>query len=503
MMLAPLLHAQGIGTVNVSTKMDFLSLIKTSTGKYVGFGNDNTTANRVISQFDAAFNEEWTLAYPSAEVLSVRSIVELNDGNYACLIPTQNNGSSVAVMKITPAGTVVFVKEYQFALGSMNAYAFSAAAPGDNGYIFGGGLCAIDNYLIKCDVNGDVEWVKAYMDTQFSGGQTVFGIVSDASGYTMASTYNDGVDRDANLWRVNTTGALQWSKLYTSPGTKQEPVKLLKKSDGSFAMICAEETIGNDDFIYFLNATGTTATLVKYEGPIQYEFVDATLDASDNIWYAAYSYSNTTNRNSLAVLNLSPTGTINWSKLSKIKPNAISATPGPILQTPSGNMALCASTSAFQTRGTVSIVDNAGQGLCTESALSAVTVPMSAPVISALSLTVSSPTVNTFNLTPQGTTFVYDRSEICGQIVANETAIAKQPSILYPNPSNGRVTLENPNGFQNGTLHVFNTAGAKVRDFSNLEGTLIDLDFQDLPTGLYLLNIEIDDQIETLRFVKQ
>ena len=67
---------------------------------------------------------------------------------------------------------------------------------------------------------------------------------------------------------------------------------------------------------------------------------------------------------------------------------------------------------------------------------------------------------------------------------------------VYPNPTTDKIIIVS-NSPQHSTL--FNTAGQKI-----LESNALELDVTDLPTGVYLLNLQnTQNQISTFKIIKQ
>jgi len=60
---------------------------------------------------------------------------------------------------------------------------------------------------------------------------------------------------------------------------------------------------------------------------------------------------------------------------------------------------------------------------------------------------------------------------------------------LYPNPSNGRIFFELPDGILNGEIRMFNLMGKMVRS-EFVQSELIEWDLRNFPPGMYLLEYE-------------
>jgi hypothetical protein len=100
----------------------------------------------------------------------------------------------------------------------------------------------------------------------------------------------------------------------------------------------------------------------------------------------------------------------------------------------------------------------------------------------------------------------YDFTELVGfkQVTASalsatltiKTEILNDIVRVYPNPTTDKIVIVS-NAPQHSTL--FNTAGQKI-----LESNALELDVTDLPTGVYLLNLQnSQNQISTFKIIKK
>ena len=79
------------------------------------------------------------------------------------------------------------------------------------------------------------------------------------------------------------------------------------------------------------------------------------------------------------------------------------------------------------------------------------------------------------------------------------TDLQQQSSFdLYPNPVRHTLTIETANQIQKSC--IYNLSGQKVKEL-NLNEPQIDV--RDLQKGLYLLHLQFDGRVETVRFVKE
>ena len=73
---------------------------------------------------------------------------------------------------------------------------------------------------------------------------------------------------------------------------------------------------------------------------------------------------------------------------------------------------------------------------------------------------------------------------------------------IYPNPFSTETILETEEPFQNVTLTMYNSLGQKVQQLKNVSGTSVVLQRDNLPGGLYFLQLSQDNSIlRTMRLL--
>jgi hypothetical protein len=74
---------------------------------------------------------------------------------------------------------------------------------------------------------------------------------------------------------------------------------------------------------------------------------------------------------------------------------------------------------------------------------------------------------------------------------------------LYPNPTNGEIIIENAN-WLNQTLAIQNMLGETVMKHTITKQTNKQkIDISELPNGIYIVQLFVNNEIQTLRLVKQ
>ncbi|MDP1746239.1 MAG: LamG-like jellyroll fold domain-containing protein, partial [Bacteroidota bacterium] len=84
-----------------------------------------------------------------------------------------------------------------------------------------------------------------------------------------------------------------------------------------------------------------------------------------------------------------------------------------------------------------------------------------------------------------------------GFVSVNENPLINYDLKLYPNPFSTQVTLQTDNLLHNATLTVYNCFGQTVKQIKNISGQTITLFRDNLPSGLYCIQLTQDNKIIT------
>jgi hypothetical protein len=185
------------------------------------------------------------------------------------------SGKFLSLISILFFSSFSFSQTFQNHYGTINYEdAFSLSVTNDNGFIvcgssFGNGAGGKDAMLIKTDSSGLLQWSKLYGG---SGDETaIYAKPIPTGGYVLCGeTFSTTTNGDAFIARTDANGNLVWWKNYGGVGYDiAYSVKPL--SDGSFIVAGLTEngamTFDYDAFLMRLNANGDSLWTKKYGGP--------------------------------------------------------------------------------------------------------------------------------------------------------------------------------------------------------------------------------------------
>lgn len=470
---------------------------------FITTGQDGTNNARMVTKWDQNFNMIWCKTFNQLDFYSFRDMVVLHDGNYAFLTSNSQHNGCGAVVKMDPNGNVLFQKEYYFNGNFLSLFSIGVAnGASDYGYVLGGGACASNNFLVKCDASGNVTWAKEYNDFTAAGVKTAFAIVPNGTGYLVASDELSGTTTDATVMRVDGNGNFMWFKQFNIPGTLEIPRRMTKLANGQLAILCTDDANNTPDVIYFLDTAATNVTYKSYSTPNDMFIRDFIDDGSANLYAVGMDYTSMT-VNTRLYMKLDYSGNIVWQKYSNGTAASTLGMFHAIAKAPSGNFAIAGGLNGSGIGQTISVIDASGNGMCvdqngsvTASVTGTLTVTPKTITATSITVSVASPsyTVGTLTLT---------RTLICGTVSTNDIEAAGEQLSLYPNPGNeSTVNIASENGLQQANIRVLNVSGQLIKEVADCNGEQYSLDVSGLSGGLYLIEVQQGEHIARLKLIR-
>ncbi|HLP11750.1 MAG TPA: hypothetical protein VK177_07415 [Flavobacteriales bacterium] len=252
----------------------FRAVASTLDSGFIAVGDSDTSLSMdvLVVKTDANGNQEWLQVlgdvssapvYPNLEL--AYGVISTYDSCYVIVGEQKLRDSTLTILpsnvwiaKLDANGNTLWIKSYG---GSSGEYATCVIESKYGGYYIGGRTESVDGdinnpsfpgqfWLIKIDVNGNMEWNKKLGGTGFDDG--LRSILENQDGTLMllgASTSSD-FDISANygesdyvLLKVDSTGTVLWNKHYGGSQTDY-PNKLIASGDGGFVL--AGITVSND-----------------------------------------------------------------------------------------------------------------------------------------------------------------------------------------------------------------------------------------------------------------
>lgn len=220
----------------------FGDVVNTPDGGYLAVGThtDNPGASpsleqeAVLVKMDASGQTVWAKTYGgNTSNEAGYSIVPTSDGNYFITGSTNrvlSTRNDVFIMKVTPNGDKIWENSFE---GSNSNLPFSTVfstgiQTSDGGYLIGARTQNFtsdvnDNYIIKVNANGLLQWSKHFGYPDESGNQTdsVADIIETSDGnYVFVSTFRGQYDggynslHDIGIVKLDTNGDILWQQAF-------------------------------------------------------------------------------------------------------------------------------------------------------------------------------------------------------------------------------------------------------------------------------------------------
>lgn len=221
-------------------------------------GNINGGDNFHIIKLDNNFNYQWDKIHGGVYLDRALCVIQTKEGGYvACGCSRSKNGfignilidDDYWIVKLDINGDIEWQKYYG---GNDNEAAYDIIQTNDGGYIVAGhtfskdgdvsGNKGLQNYwIVKLDSNGDLEWEKCFGGTDYDYARSI--IQTNDGGYIVAGSahsYDGDIPEnyatfDCWIIKLDRNGNIEWNKCYGGNAVDYAE-KIIQTSDGGYAV---------------------------------------------------------------------------------------------------------------------------------------------------------------------------------------------------------------------------------------------------------------------------
>lgn len=477
-------YAQLPGFKRLASTGFYTDMARTSSNKYLTISNYGTAQS--ISCWDSQFNLIWKQTFNISQ-FQMQKVTQTKDKNIVLMGMASSN---LVILKFDTLGNLLFTKRYTNVSGNVSMSTISPAVGNDNGFIVGGGNCIGANFLIKCDANGNVIWSKQFNNIMYSASKNASSIVHSGNDYLVSSNVLTStvtaIATDAAIMRVDANGNMLWYKQISMPADREEPVRLIRRSNNAFSLLCSTGYTNGTELIYFFDSTLTSVSYKKYINTNNINLLSAEADNSSGLICVGIQSIGTTNKGLLFRTDAS--GTILWQKLSDMTSSTYNTQLGCLLKTSTNNYAMMAATAFTFTGFGAGVIDVNGNGLCNASNINVTTTNTNPFTVTTPSVMVSSIPIIVTAQTYTNLTTTFDPLVYCGITTGINNAENNPEVSVFPNPSNGILYLEIGNDMDELVANVSNAIGQTVLE-KKVDAYQSAISLGDLPDGIYLLTV--------------
>ncbi len=242
------------------------------------FKTQHGVTDAIIAKLDSMGEAEWIYTYGGELFESAFNIQETNDGQYFFAGYTNSTGAGlydIWIVKLDNNGTQIWEKT----IGGQNSdLGLHSDLTADGGYIITGytipdGQTNKDFYLVKIDVNGNVEWEKTYGD---SSNQTAKYIqeTSDSGFIIAGDSWTATTNNDIYIIKTDLDGDMIWETKIIESNNDQ--VFSIKETNSGYILIGTTTSLGmgnKDIWVIKLNNQGSIEWNKTYGGEaLEYGF---------------------------------------------------------------------------------------------------------------------------------------------------------------------------------------------------------------------------------------
>ncbi|UCC79025.1 MAG: T9SS type A sorting domain-containing protein [Candidatus Zixiibacteriota bacterium] len=162
--------------------------------------------------------------------------------------------NNVLLIKTDSEGNVEWTRTYG---GTDNDAGFCVKPTSDSGFVACGFSCSggrntADGYIIKTDASGDTIWTRKYGD---SGSESFAEVTQTSDGGYVAAGYKEepgGYYTDIFAVKIDSVGAIMWSREYGNPSFLDHAKSILQTSDGGYIICGATGGVGTGSDVWLI-----------------------------------------------------------------------------------------------------------------------------------------------------------------------------------------------------------------------------------------------------------
>lgn len=434
-------------------------------------------------------------------------IIQTHDSGYLIVGEAHDSSSgqsNALAIKLTKEGRMVWAKSYG---GSLSDYGYSVTQLPDSGYILAGyteshGLGIRDVYALRLNKIGDTIWTRAY------GGNAIDGAINmsptqDGGFILVGNTFSFGEGMsDVYVIKIEVNGDLDWAYAYGGP-SNDFGNDIVQLSDKSYVISGSTESFGSGQRDVYVIKIDSLGELIwsKSMGGTGNESGKSVIELPNN-QIAVFGNTRSFGKGFEDYYLIKMNG-LGDTLLTKVY-GGLSIDFGESIQSTANNgLIMTGFTNSFNTYNyDVYIVktDSLGNSNCHQGVTSTTIVsPVTIKTITS-TITSSAPGIKVATLRT-GKTYT-NSLNTCNINSINEMNIESQ-LVVYPNPTTNNITVQDKNGVlaTDFSITILDIQGKQMRT-QILTATNTSLDISMLKNGIYFAKIETTLGIATKKIIK-
>jgi predicted secreted protein len=258
-----------------------LWMVQTNDGGYAMAGSTNSSGaggmDFWLVKTNSTGDMQWNKTYGGAGNDFGFGLVQASDGGYAIVGYTNSFGAGLNddwLVKTDASGNMQWNKTYG---GTAGEQAYTVYLTTDGGYVITGltgsfGAGGFDAWLFKTDASGNMQWNKTYGGAGSEWGLHAFQTADRGYVISGITTSFGAGNRDAWLIKTDASGNMLWNRTYGGINS-ENPWCIVQASDGGYAIAAGSESFG-------YGAVGVLdALLIKTESELGLTQIDSSANS--------------------------------------------------------------------------------------------------------------------------------------------------------------------------------------------------------------------------------
>ena len=293
---------------NQPNGISFTAWSKTLTGQYVGLLSDHNRLflgnNESVVLFDSTMQFVWERGL-NISGWGFLKLIDLEVGfNNEILVIMDGDDKRDYLIKYRLNGTKVFTKRYGFPNNDL--FRITRVLPVSNTeYFLLGGLCSVEDYVIKTDTLGNIIWSKEYDLPGDALNGFIDGVQVDSNNFCLL-----GDDKLFSLVNIDNQGTILQKKVYTYTDIAVTMIRLVRDPDNN---LYALGTRGTSNYVFKINSAGQLLWARRLQHPYLNKAKDIALLPGGNILVSSSLNFPTTTAYEGIVYLLDAQGNLQWA----------------------------------------------------------------------------------------------------------------------------------------------------------------------------------------------
>jgi hypothetical protein len=452
-----------------------------------------------IIKLDANGDLQWAFVIDTNALQYLTKVIETEDHGIVA-VGSQSNWTATLVWKLDENGNLLWHRRYDPTVGQGLTAHWVCPAHGDGGFLIGGGECAMQFYVIRCDANGDILWQKQYFGlTSAPTGYFPTMVQAGSSGYFLTISRLESGDFDWGILKIDDLGNPLWAKATDEGSERDEVEAACPTAAGGMAVagITTNYQAPNNQYkmtLTVFDSSGNRTTYKVYDYTEQLQPHDIA-----QLGDGGYVMTGSTVSLNTMLVKTDWNGAIQWQKTST----------GNVTQegygvADAGGGMFFLSAHDFNHKATLAKLSGlTGQGICTEGSIQLTSASYQPTVIPLIPSTAPGTAATTLINYPHHTETT-EATTVCA-MTGDVEALEGVGMGASPNPFVDGLRVDFGGVLEEGgILRLMDVRGRVVAETDIMAGVqYYDWAVPQLADGIYLLKLEAGGNSHTVKVLKQ